>query len=120
MVKGKRVPRKTTKGWHLCVQWRDGTTTWERLADLKESNPVDVAKFARSRNIENEPAFAWWVPYTLKKRNRIIAAVNKRYHKQTHKYGIRVPKTVKEALQINKENRNTLWRDAIAKEMNAV
>jgi hypothetical protein len=27
--------RKTTKGWHLCVEWKDGTTSWERLADLK-------------------------------------------------------------------------------------
>jgi hypothetical protein len=26
--------RKTTKGWHLCVEWKDGTTSWERLADL--------------------------------------------------------------------------------------
>jgi hypothetical protein len=31
---------KTTKGWHLCVESKDGTTNWERLADLKESNPV--------------------------------------------------------------------------------
>jgi hypothetical protein len=21
--------RKTTKGWHLCVEWKDGTTSWE-------------------------------------------------------------------------------------------
>jgi hypothetical protein len=34
---------KTTKGWHLCVEWKDGTTSWEHLADLKESNPVEVA-----------------------------------------------------------------------------
>jgi hypothetical protein len=27
--------RNTTKGWHLCVEWKDGTTSWERLADLK-------------------------------------------------------------------------------------
>ena len=20
---------KTTKGWHLCVEWKDGTTSWE-------------------------------------------------------------------------------------------
>jgi hypothetical protein len=33
---------KTTKGWHLCVEWKYGTTSWERLADLKESNPVEV------------------------------------------------------------------------------
>jgi hypothetical protein len=34
--------RETTKGWHLCVEWKDGTTIWERLVDLKESNPVEV------------------------------------------------------------------------------
>jgi hypothetical protein len=27
--------RKTTKGWHLCIEWKDGTTSWDRLADLK-------------------------------------------------------------------------------------
>jgi hypothetical protein len=27
--------RKTTKGWHLFVEWKDGTTSWDRLADLK-------------------------------------------------------------------------------------
>jgi hypothetical protein len=27
--------RKTTKCWHLCVEWKDGTTSWERLTDLK-------------------------------------------------------------------------------------
>jgi hypothetical protein len=26
---------KTTKGWHFCVEWKDGTTIWERLDDLK-------------------------------------------------------------------------------------
>jgi hypothetical protein len=26
--------RKTTKGWHLCVEWKDGTTSWERLTYL--------------------------------------------------------------------------------------
>ena len=56
----------------------------------------------------------------MKKRNRIIAAVNKQYHKQTHKYGIKVRKTVQEAIQLDKENGNTLWQEAIAKEMDAV
>jgi hypothetical protein len=27
--------RKTTKGWHLCVEWKDVTTIWESLEDLK-------------------------------------------------------------------------------------
>ena len=41
-----RQLRKTTKGWFLCVEWKDGTTSWEKLADLKESNPVEVAEYA--------------------------------------------------------------------------
>ena len=60
------------------------------------------------QSIDNEPAFAWWVPYTLRKRNWIIAAVNKQYIKSTHKFGIAVPMTIKRALEIDKENGNTL------------
>jgi hypothetical protein len=30
--------RKTTKCWNLCVEWKDRTTSWERLLDLKERN----------------------------------------------------------------------------------
>jgi hypothetical protein len=35
-----RHMKKTNKGWKLCIEWKDGSTSWERLADLKESNPV--------------------------------------------------------------------------------
>ena len=112
--------KKTTRGWKLCVQWKDQSTSWERLADLKESYPVKVAEYAVNAGIGNEPAFAWWIPVVLKKRDRIICAVNKRYHKVTHKFGIEVPKTVRRALEIDKENGNTFWEDAINKEMQNV
>ena len=80
-VKGHQSHRKTTKGWHLCVEWKDGTTSWERLAELKESNPVEVAEYATAVGISDQPAFKWWVTHTLNKRNAIIAKVNSRYHK---------------------------------------
>jgi hypothetical protein len=115
-----RQPRKTTKGWKLCVEWKDGSTSWERLADLKESNPVELADYAIAHGIDNEPAFAWWVPYTIRRRNRIIAVVNSRYHKRTHKFGIEVPKTYEDCVRIDNENGNTLWQDAIRKEMSKV
>ncbi len=34
-----------------------------------------------------------------------------------HKFGIELPKTVKEAFELDKKNGNTLWANAIAKEM---
>jgi hypothetical protein len=70
--------------------------------------------------LHDEPAFAWWVPHVVKKRNRIIAAVTKRYHKCNHKFGIQVPKTWGEAVKLDEENDNTLWQDAIRKETNYV
>jgi hypothetical protein len=96
-------------GWKLCVKWKDGTTSWEQLADLKESYPIKVAEFAVSRDIHDKVAFAWWVPYVLAKRNRIISAVNRRYQKCTHKYGIEVPKSFDDCVRIDQENGNTLW-----------
>ena len=72
----KHIMKKRTKGcWQLCVKWKDGSTSWERLADIKESNPIEVSEYALARAINKEPAYAWWVNYTLKKRDRIISAI---------------------------------------------
>jgi hypothetical protein len=76
-VHNKKV-RKTTTGWHLCVEWKDSTKSWERLADLKKSNPVEVAEYAATKSLLHSPAFVWWAPHVLQKRTRIIAAVRVR------------------------------------------
>jgi hypothetical protein len=74
-IRGRKYPRKTTKGWKLCVEWKDGTTSWVPLSTIKESNPVEIAEYAVAHELSDEPAFSWWVPYTLKKRGAIISAV---------------------------------------------
>ena len=53
-----------------------------------------------ARIIQYEPAFAWWVPFTLRKRDRIIAAVNYCASKATHKYGIDITTSVEHAEDI--------------------
>ena len=59
--------RKTTQGWKILVKWKDGSEVWTPLKDMKESHPVEVTEFARTRGIDIELAFVWWVPYTLQK-----------------------------------------------------
>eukprot|EP00978_Attheya_sp_CCMP212_P012602 scaffold31521_cov55-Attheya_sp.AAC.1 len=76
-------------------------TTWERLSKLKESNPVEVAEYDVAREIQTEPAFDWWVPYTLKKRDCISTAVNNRYQKCTHKFGIELPKSIRKQNELH-------------------
>jgi hypothetical protein len=108
---------RTTKGWEILIQWKDGSTDWVALKDLKESYPVELAKYARDNRIDDEPAFAWWVPFTLRKEKRILSKIKTKYWSRTHKYGIRVPRSVKEAKEIDDENGNTLWMDAVRLEM---
>ena len=114
---GQKRLRKTTKGWKLLIKWKDKSKAWINLADMKEAHPVETAEYARARGISNEPAFAWWVPYTLRKREIILAAVKNRIHKTTHKYGIEIPRDMEHAHKIDSRNRNTMWRDALKKEM---
>jgi len=81
----------TTLGWHVCCQWKDGSTSWEKLTDVKESHPLQMPEFATSMGVDHVLGFNWWVPHTLKKRDAINALVKKR--------------------------RAIMWADAIAKEM---
>ena len=87
---------------------------------MKESYPVEVAEYAEAVGISDEPAFSWLTAHVLKKRQRIIVTVSKIYHKLTHIFGIRVPKTVEEALALDKENWNNLWWKATQKDMGVV
>ena len=70
--------------------------------------------------MHDECAFAYWVPYVLKKRDVIVGAVKARARKTSHKYGIELPRDVNNAYEIDESNGNHFWRDAIEKEMHNV
>ena len=117
---GQRRRKTTTKGWEFLIRWKDGNITWTPLKDIKESYMVETAEYAVQRRIHDEPAFAWWVPTVLKKRKAILSKVKSKYWETTHKYGIEVPRSVKQAKEIDQKNGNTLWWDAIVDEMATV
>ena len=117
---GVKRRKTTTRGWEILVEWRDGSSDWVALKDLKDSYPVELAIYAKENSLEDEPAFVWWVPYVLRKQKRILQKVKSKYWARTHKYGVRIPKNIKKAIEIDKENGNTLWMDAIKLEMQNV
>ena len=114
---GQKWLRKTTAGWDLLVHWKDESESWVKLSDMKESHPVEMAEFAKAKGIQGKPAFCWWVPYTLCKRDAIVAAVGARLRKTTHKYGVEILKDVHHTRELDKRNGNTMWMDTLAKEM---
>ena len=68
---------------------------------MKECYPVQTAEFAVVEGFNHEPACNWLVMHVLKKRDRINASVRKW---QRHKFGIDLPKTVKQALTLDAKN----------------
>ena len=77
-VNGKACMKRSTAGWEICVLWKDESTTWEKLSDLKECYPVETAEYAVLQKLDHEPAFNWWVKHVLRKRDRIISKVKQR------------------------------------------
>jgi hypothetical protein len=118
---GVKRRKETTTGWEINVQWKDGSTTWHKLKDAKDSYPVYVAEYAVENGISEKPAFKWWVPFVLKKRDRIISKMKTNsYWLKTHKYGLEIPKNYDDCVRIDKANDNTLWQESVKKEMKTV
>ena len=76
---GMRQQNMTTKGWEVYVRWKDVSTDWIALKDLKQSNPIEPSYFARLHGIHEGPIFSWWVPYVESKRKSIISKFKSNY-----------------------------------------
>ena len=116
--KGARKRVITTKGWEIEIELTDGSTFWSPLTIVKHSMPIELAEYSIAKNINDEPAFAWWVTRTLRRRKNIIKAL--RTPKKLMKYGINIPGSVEQAYEFDAENGNQLWADAIKKELKNV
>ena len=73
---------------------------------MKESYPVQVAEYDVAKGISNDPAFSWWVTYTIKKLNVIIAAIKSLFKVATHKYGVEIPTSIEHSIRIDPINGN--------------
>ena len=55
-ITSKNVAKRyveTTKGWELLIQWKDGSTSWEALKDVKARYPVQLAEYSVQKKISS-------------------------------------------------------------------
>ena len=114
---GNRTPKKTTRGWKLCLKMKKDFTKCILLKDLKERNPLELSEYAVSNKIDHDTALSWWVPYNLRKQNWIISNQQKKYWWKNHTFGIEVTNSIKQAYDIDEETHTDFWRKTIAKKM---
>jgi hypothetical protein len=116
---------------------------------LKRDVPLEVAHFIRDNVVEDKRGgyYNTWAKHTLKAHARGVRRLYRAYnvdllyrvyrtrrakmsknartemqtiHKNKVKMGIEVPRNTREALFVDKQNKNTLWADAIFKEMSGL
>ena len=76
------------------------------MSELKESYPVDVVVYVRTKGIDDKRALKWWVPHTLRKMGSIIKSVKASMAKKNMKYGVCVPRTYAQACEFDAEKNN--------------
>ncbi|KAL7487168.1 hypothetical protein ACHAW6_015162 [Cyclotella cf. meneghiniana] len=57
---GRRLSQAPQEVGSFVCKWKDESTSWQKMSDLKESQPLQVAEFALDTGIANEPVFNWW------------------------------------------------------------
>ena len=117
---GVKQRKLTTRGWDLLEEWKDGSTDWLAQKDYEKTYPIEFEEYTVKHDLQEEPVFAWCIPYVLKKRDRILKKVKLKYWTRTHQYGLLIPKSIKDAIEIDEVNGNTLWMDSIKMEVKNV
>ena len=85
------------------------------LKDMKNSYPVSMAEYAVHCRIAGDSEFSWWTRHVLEKRNHIIGKLQSKYWVQTHKFSVKIPKSVQEAKESDKWNEHTFGGSPYAK-----
>jgi hypothetical protein len=107
--------------YNLTVGWDDGSETQEPLEILIKDDPISVANYAEENNLLETPGWKR-VKHFAKNKPRLARMVKQVKRTNKHKgpvyqFGIQVPRNVKEAFELDKRNGNTLWQDAMSKEI---
>ena len=118
-----------TKGHHkwrgsaynVKVLWDDGSVTWEPLSLMIASDPVTLAVYAKEHDLLETPGWKKLKKYAknAKKLKRMLNQ-SRRQNKNDavrYKFGIRIPRSVKEAYALDAANGNTYWADAMKAEI---
>ena len=112
------------KTYSVKVKWSTGEETWEPLKIIAEDDPVTCAKYGKDNDLLDLPGWKRFKRLASREKKFIRmlrqAFASKRKNATRYKFGVRIPKNLKEAKELDRANGNTLWQDALKKEMDQI
>jgi hypothetical protein len=107
----------------VLVKWQDfDEPTWEPLDTIKKEDPVTLAQYARENRLLDKSMWMWAKRYVKDKAKiarsiRRLKASKRKTRGIRYQFGVRVPRTLNEAYELDALNNDTAWTDAIKKEV---
>ena len=114
---------RMTKQWYFSIQWMDNTTQVMAMNELRLHDPLSVLKYGIKNKLLNHQGWEWAKLFLPKKRElkgmlrAFKTATMKKRNEIKYEFGVQIPRTVQEALELNRINGNNLWEEAIMKEL---
>jgi hypothetical protein len=106
---------------HL-VAWEYGSETFEPLDSVIKDEPISVANYAHANNLLDTPGWKRLNHIAIHKNrlNKMAIQVNVSSTSgkgPVYTFGIIIPRNVIQAFELDAKNGNTLWKDAMTKEI---
>ena len=107
--------------YNVLIEWEDGSLTYEPLDIIFKDDPVSLADYAITNDLLGLPGWKR-LRNIAKNRKKLDRMLNQAKSKAKRagpkfKFGVLVPRNVKEALEFDKTNGNSKWHEAIKAEI---
>ena len=104
------------------VLWSNGEKTWENVGLIREDDPITLARYAQQKDLLGQEGWRWAKAYAQDPQKMIrmvtqVMVTKTKKRSPKYKFGVNVPKSVRQAQEFDTANGNTLWSEAIQKEM---
>ena len=110
--------------YNIRVEWENGEITYEPLDIIAKDDPVSCAMYAKKNNLLNEPGWKRFkgIAKNEKKLLRMANQAKLRSYRTTPKYkfGFIVPRDYKQAMDLDKKNGNTKFKDCTDLELKQI
>ena len=95
-----------------------------QLNAVRLDDPEVVAAYATRRNLLSHPNFQWVAheyPHSRQISSVLRAIAAKRGdHAPKFKFGVQVPTSPRNALELDRQNKDTLWKESMDKELKQI
>ncbi|MGL5078847.1 MAG: reverse transcriptase domain-containing protein, partial [Waterburya sp.] len=108
--------------FNLLIQWDTGEETYEPMDIIAEDDPVSIAKYGEENDLLDQPGWKRFKRLVNNKQRmqRMVKKATAKPSGPKFQFGIQVPRNVKEALELDKKNKNTKWKDAMQEEIDSL